>query len=157
MNPVSAVKAYLADHPRARAIDIAAAVGCTEADALAALSEGVWRLEAGLLDEVLAEIFGWARVMVLVRNQNGVAEVTVPGGLASRRGDWLNWIDPAYNLHLRVGATVEILALTRPGKNGLTCSFNLVDEGGRVFCRFYARTPATQKRFLSFVQNYPTT
>ena len=51
-----AIQAYLLEHPRARAIDIAAAVGCTEAVALSFLSEQIWRIPAADLPKVLAEI-----------------------------------------------------------------------------------------------------
>lgn len=148
----SRIEAYHAEQPKARAIDIAAATGCTEAEALSFLSDQVWRFSQTNLGQILAEIRRWDRVMVLVRNQDGVAEVEVPGELGTLNGDWLNWIDDGYNLHIRQAATRQILALVRPGKRGPTYSFNLVNESGQVFCRFYARTPPVQQSFLSFVK-----
>jgi len=149
------IQAYLAEHPGTRAIDIAAAVGCTEAEALAFLSDQVWHFDGVALDSVLAQVQQWTRVMVLVRNADAVAELTVPGPVAYRRGDWLNWIVEPYNLHIRVAATVQILGLVRSGKNGPTYSFNLINETGQVFCRFYTRTAADQEKFLSFCQEKP--
>ncbi len=151
------VQAYLSAHPKARAIDIARATGCTEAEALVFLSEKVWTLPKTEFRRILAEIQRWDRVMVLVRNQDGVAEVEVPGQLGYLNGDWLNWIDPEYNLHIRHAATEQILALIRPGKRGLTYSFNLVNQTGYVFCRFYTRTPAAEERFLSFIETISKT
>jgi putative heme degradation protein len=148
------VQAYLAEHPKARAIDIAAAVGCTEAYALSFLSEQVWPIPGVDLSRVLAEIRSWARVMALIRNGDAVAEVEVPGHSGYINGDWLNWIDEGYNLHIRVAATDHILALVRQGKRGPTYSFNLVNQVGQVFCRFYARTAPDKSRFEDFCLRY---
>ena len=149
-----AVNVYLAEHPKARAIDIAAAVGCTEAYALSFLSEQVWQIPAADLSKVLAEIKNWARVMALIRNGDAVAEVEVPGHIWYVNGDWLNWIDEGHNLHIRVVATDHILALVRQGKRGPTYSFNLVNQAGQIFCRFYARTLADKIRFEEFCTIY---
>ena len=107
------------------------------------------------LDSVLAQIQQWDKVMVLVRNADAVAELTVPGQAAGRRGDWLNWIVEPYNLHIRVAATVQILGLVRSGKTGPTHSFNLINKTGHVFCRFYTRTVADQEKFMRFCQEKP--
>jgi putative heme degradation protein len=144
------IQAYLTEHPGTRAIDVATAVGCTEAEALAFLSDEVWRLNAATLDATLTLVQQWETVMVLVRNADAVAELTVPGQAAYRHGDWLNWIVEPYNLHIRVAATIQILGLVRPGKRGPTYSFNLINETGQVFCRFYTRTVADSKKFLEF-------
>ncbi len=149
-----AVQAYLAEHPKARAIDIAAATGCTEAYALSFLSDQAWQIPATDSSKVLAEIKKWARVMALIRNGDAVAEVEVPGDIWYVNGDWLNWIDDEYNLHIRLAATVQILALIRPGKQGPTYSFNLVNQAGQVFCRFYARTATDKRRFKNFCASY---
>lgn len=150
----NAVQAYLAKNPHARAIDIAQAVGCTEADALSLLSDEVWTIPGPALPQVLAEIRNWARVMVLIRNGDAVAEVEAPGDGWYRQGDWLNWIAPGYNLHIRAAATDRILALVRPGKHGSTASFNLVNRAGQVFCRLYARTAVDQERLVTFCAPY---
>jgi putative heme degradation protein len=149
-----AVQAYRLEHPQARAIDIAAAVGCTEAFALSFLSEQVWQIPAADLPKVLAEIKTWERVMALIRNGEAVAEIEVPGHIWYLNGDWLNWIDEGYNLHIRAAATDHMLALIRSGKRGPTYSFNLVNEAGQVFCRFYARTAIDKERFGNFCAHY---
>jgi putative heme degradation protein len=147
-----AFQTYLSDHPGARAVDIARALGCTEAEALRALSDSAWEMPVADLSKILAELGAWEKVLVLVRNGDAVAEVQVPGEGWYVNGDWLNWIDEGYNLHIRIAATHQILALVRSGKRGLTYSFNLVNQEGQVFCRFYARTPAAKERFLAFCQ-----
>ena len=154
LQPSEAIRAYLAEHPRARAIDIAAAVGCTEAEALTVLSDQVWLIPAADLPQVLAEIKSWPRLMALIRNDDAVAEVEVPGDIWYLKGDWLNWIDRGYNLHIRTAATDHILALVRSGKHGFTYSFNLVNQAGQIFCRFYARTPVDQDRLVAFCVSY---
>jgi putative heme iron utilization protein len=113
-----------------------------------------WEIPAWDLSGVLAEIAVWERVMLLVRNGDAVAEVEVPAAEGAVSGDWLNWIGEGSNLHIRVSAARRILALVRPGKSGLTYSFNLVDQAGQVYCRFYTRTPAASKRFLAFCSAY---
>jgi putative heme degradation protein len=149
-----AVKTFVAQNPRARAIDIAAALGCTEAQALSALSDVAWDIPAADLPQVLSEVRAWERMMVLVRNQDAVAEVEVAGAGGYVNGDWLNWIGEGDNLHIRIGATHQILALVRPGKRGPTHSFNLVNREGLVFCRFYTRSQMDAERFLGFCGTY---
>lgn len=149
-----AVQTYVSENPGARAIDIASALGCTEAEALSALSDVVWRIPGADLSKVLSQIRAWGPVLVLVRNGDAVAEVEAPGDGGTVKGDWLNWIDEGYNLHIRIAATQHILALVRPGKRGPTHSFNLVNQAGRVFCRFYARTPTDREHFLAFCEAY---
>lgn len=141
---------YIVQNPGARAIDIAAALGCTEAQALSALSDTTWELPADRMPDLLREVAAWGRVMVLIRNTDAVAEVEVAAEGGYLNGDWLNWIDETHNLHIHVRATQRILALIRSGKRGPTYSFNLVNQGGHVFCRFYTRTPAAAERFVAF-------
>ena len=148
------VQDFVSRNPKARAIDIAHALGCTEAQALSALSDVVWQIQVADLSQVLTEIRTWERVMILVRNQDAVAEVEVPGEGGYVSGDWLNWIDEGHNLHLRIGATRQILTLVRPGKRGPTYSFNLVNRKGLVFCRFYTRNQRDSERFLALCQTY---
>jgi putative heme degradation protein len=148
------VQTFVSQNPGARAIDIAHALGCTEAQALSTLSDVAWEILAADLPRVLTELSTWERIMILVRNQDAVAEVEVPGEGGYVSGDWLNWIDADYNLHIRIGATRQILALVRPGKRGLTHSFNLVNREGLVFCRFYTRNQRDSERFLAFCQGY---
>lgn len=147
-----AVQDFVSQNPRARAIDIANALGCTEAQALSTLSDVAWEILAADLPRVLTEISTWERIMVLVRNQDAVAEVEVPGEGGYVNGDWLNWVGEDYNLHIRIEATLQILALVRSGKRGPTYSFNLVNQEGLVFCRFYTRTQVDSDRFLAFCE-----
>ena len=149
-----AVQTFVSQNPKARAIDIAHALGCTEAQALSALSDVAWQIRSADLPQVLTEVSIWERIMILVRNQDAVAEVEVPGEGGCVTGDWLNWIDEDYNLHIRIGATHQILALVRPGKRGPTHSFNLVNREGLVFCRFYTRNQDDSEHFLAFCQAY---
>jgi putative heme degradation protein len=151
----TAIRTFVSENPRARAIDIARTLGCTEAEALSALSRTVWKIPGADLPKIMTEVRAWGPVLVLVRNQDAVAEIEVPGEVGKANGDWLNWIDPGYNLHIRIAATHHILALVRAGKRGPTYSFNLVNEAGRVFCRFYTRTPDARARFLDLCQAYP--
>ena len=153
----NAVRAFASKNPKARAIDIACALGCTEAQALSALSDVAWQIQGADLPKVLTEIRAWERIMVLVRNQDAVAEVEVPGEGGYVSGDWLNWIEEDYNLHIRIRATYHILALVRAGKRGPTHSFNLVNREGLVFCRFYTRNRGDSERFLAFCQTYEAT
>ena len=153
----NAVQTFASQNPKARAIDIANELGCTEAQALSALSDVAWQIQGADLPLVLNEIRAWELTMVLVRNQDAVAEVEVPGEGGYLSGDWLNWIDEDYNLHIRIRATYQILALVRPGKRGQTHSFNLVNREGLVFCRFYTRNQVDSERFLAFCQTYEPT
>jgi putative heme iron utilization protein len=148
------IQTYIDAHPGAQASDIAAALGCTEAEALGALSEAVWEIPGADLPQVLSEIFAWQRALVLVRNADAVAEVEVAAEGGRVSGEWLNWTEEGFNLHVHIASTHHVLALVRPGKRGLTYSFNLVNQAGQVFCRFYTRTPVARSHFLDFCQVY---
>jgi len=155
LNWHTTVQPYIAGHPRTRAIDVAAATGCTEAFALSLLSDEVWEIPGEALLDVLEEVGKWERVLILVRNGDAIAEVEVRSDSWYIKGDWLNWIEPDYNLHIRAAATGAILALIRAGDHGSSYSFNLVNQAGDVFCRFYARTPAAKERLSHFCAAYP--
>ena len=150
----AAIHTYIAQHPGARTSDIVAALGCTEAEALSSLSDTAWDIPSTDLPLVLTQIADWERIMVLVRNAGAVAEVEVAGQGGQVSGEWLNWIAQGYNLHIHIAATDQVLALVRPGKRGLTYSFNLVNHTGQVFCRFYARSQDAKAGFLNFCQAY---
>jgi putative heme degradation protein len=151
--PVQAdIHKHIIQNPGVRAIDIATALGCTEAEALTALSNAAWELPANRIPDLLREMAAWGPVMVLIRNADAVAEVEVAADGSYVNGEWLNWIGEPHSLHIRVGATQRILALVRSGKRGPTYSFNLVNRAGQVFCRFYTRTPAAAERFVAFCE-----
>jgi putative heme iron utilization protein len=151
----TAVQRFVSENPGARAIDIAQTLGCTEAEALSGLSQKVWKIPVADLSKIVTEVRAWGSVLVLVRNQDAVAEIEVPSDVGKANGDWLNWIDKGYNLHIRIAATSHILALVRAGKRGPTYSFNLVNQAGHVFCRFYTRTSKARAGFLALCQAYP--
>jgi putative heme degradation protein len=148
-----ALRSFLKENPQAAAIDAARATGCTEAEALTAQSVKVVRLRNTTAKLVLDEVRQWDQVLVLIRNADAVAELTVSGyKLILSEGDWLNYLEEGANLHIRISATTEVLGLIRMGKAGLTYSFNLVNETGEVFCRFYALTAKDITAFKAFCQ-----
>jgi putative heme iron utilization protein len=128
-------------------LDVARALGCTESDAMAAVSDRVAELPAGELESAMERVRGWGQVLALVRNADAVAEIDVPGDGWYIRNGWLNWITDEYNLHIRVANLVRLLGLTREGMHGVTHSLNLVNEAGEVFFRVYARNEAARESF----------
>lgn len=144
MTDMAAAREYAAAHPRTPAIDIARKIGCTEADAMVAISDSVTELPATALDEALESVRGWGRILALVRNADAVAEIEAPGDGHYVRDGWLNWITDGYNLHVRVAELDCLLALTREGMHGTTHSINLVNARGDVFFRIYAREDAAR-------------
>ena len=141
-------------NPGTRAIDIARALGCTEAEALSALSDETWVVSGAHLAHLVSEIHEWGPILVLIRNRDAIAEVEVRGDEGYLRRGWLNWATRGASLHVRSTATDHILALIRSGKHGVSHSFNLVNQDGGVFCRFYTRTAAATTRFLEFCGAY---
>lgn len=146
------IRAYAAQHPGASPTDLAAATGCTEAQALEAIAQVGWALPGASLDDVLAEIGRWDRVLVLVRNRDAVAEVDVRGSDWYWKGDWLNWVTEGDNLHIRARNADRILALIRAGRKGPTYSFNFADCAGRVFWRVYARSAMAREHLVAYCE-----
>jgi putative heme degradation protein len=106
--------------------------------------------------EVLENLSGWGEVMSLIRNRDAVCELKFPAASLYRHNEWLNSIDPAYNLHIRIANTRRILLLKKANhkRDGQTLSLNFANAAGHVFWRVYAQSAEAQEQFRHLMEQY---
>jgi putative heme degradation protein len=85
-----------------------------------------------------------------------VCELKFPAATLYHHNEWLNSIDPAYNLHIRIAAARRILLLVKANhkRDGQTTSLNFANRAGHVFWRVYAQSAAAQGQFGVLLECY---
>lgn len=150
------LKDVIRQYPHLSASDLHIRLGAAEVDVMAAMADQAVEVPVAALDKLLEQVRQWGQVLSLIRNQDAVSELKFPASSLYRQGDWLNSIDPAYNLHIRIAATHRILLLIRSNhkRNGRTCSVNFANATGAVFWRVYARSEPDQRSFRDLMTFY---
>lgn len=143
-------------HPQMSALDLHLRLGVAEVDIMAAMADQAAEVPLADLEPLLEQVRQWGQVLSLIRNQDAVSELKFPADSLRRRGDWLNSIDPAYNLHVRIAATQRIMLLIRSNhkRDGKTCSVNFANRAGAVFWRIYAKSEPDQRSFRGLMKVY---
>ncbi len=137
-------------------MDLQAKVNAPEIDIMIAMSDEAVEIPLADLDSVLEYVRGWGEVMSLIRNRDAVCELKFSAATLYRTGDWLNSIDPTYNLHIRLAAVQRILLLIKSNhkRDGQTASLNFANQAGHVFWRVYAQSEAAQEQFRQLMDRY---
>ncbi|MBE7550882.1 MAG: hypothetical protein HS126_07375 [Anaerolineales bacterium] len=150
------LKSVVQQNPRLSAMDLQAKIAAPEVEIMIAMSDEVVEIPLADLDTVLENVRGWGEVMSLVRNRDAVCELKFPAETLYRTGDWLNSIDPVYNLHIRIAAARRILLLVKANhkRDGQTTSLNFANAAGHVFWRVYAQSEAAQEQFGLLMERY---
>jgi putative heme iron utilization protein len=150
------LKIVVQQNPRLSAIDLQAKIAAPEVEIMIAMSDEVVEIPLNDLDTVLDSLRGWDEVMSLIRNRDAVCELKFPAETLYRTGEWLNSIDPAYNLHIRIAATRRMLLLVKANhkRDGQTTSLNFANKAGHVFWRVYAQSEAAQEQFRLLRSRY---
>lgn len=152
----AALKAAIRENPRLSAIDLQAKVTAPEAEIMIAMSDEAVEIPLADLDTLLENLRTWGQVMSLIRNRDAVCELKFEAGTLYRHNEWLNSIDPAYNLHIRIANTRRILLLVKANhkRDGQTASLNFANEAGHVFWRVYAQSALAREQFEQLWQRY---
>jgi putative heme iron utilization protein len=150
------LKEVIRQHPHLSASDLHIRLGVAEVDVMAAMADQAVEVPVADLDTLLEHVRLWGQVLSLIRNQDAVSELKFPANSLYRHGDWLNSIDPAYNLHIRIAATQRILLLVRLNhkRDGRTYSVNFANPAGAVFWRVYAKSEPDQRSFMDLMKVY---
>ncbi|GIK36284.1 MAG: hypothetical protein BroJett011_01170 [Chloroflexota bacterium] len=150
------LKVVIRQNPRLSAMDLQAKIAAPEVEIMIAMSDQAVEIPLADLDMVLENLRGWGEVMSLVRNRDAVCELKFPAETLYRTSDWLNSIDPAYNLHIRIAATRRILLLVKANhkRDGQTASLNFANAAGHVFWRIYAQSAVAQEQFGLLMERY---
>lgn len=81
-------------------------------------------------------------IMVFVGNAGGIQIHSGPVQRIKALGDWINVLDPEFNLHLRTDVGGEVYRVVKPTVDGDVTSVELLDtEGNLVVSFFGARKP----------------
>ncbi|MCL4299716.1 MAG: hypothetical protein KJ077_28530 [Anaerolineae bacterium] len=150
------LKAVIRQNPHLSAIDLQAKIAAPEVEIMIAMSDQAVEIPLADLDTVLDNVRGWGQVMSLVRNRDAVCELKFRAETLYRTGAWLNSIDPAYNLHIRIAATRRMLLLVKANhkRDGQTSSLNFANKAGHVYWRVYAQSEAAQEQFGLLMERY---
>jgi putative heme iron utilization protein len=143
-------------YPRLSALDLQAHLNAPEVEIMIAMADQAVEIPLADLDMVLENLRGWGQVMSLIRNRDAVCELQFNAATLYRHHEWLNSIDPAYNLHIRIANTQRILSLVKANhkRDGQTASLNFANAAGHVFWRVYAQSPSTQAQFNGLMKRY---
>ncbi len=150
------LKQIIQQNPRLSALDLQAKINAPEVEIMIAMSDEAVEIPPGDLGAVLENLSGWGEAMSLVRNRDAVCELKFPAASLYRHNEWLNSIDPAYNLHIRIANTQRILLLRKANhkRDGQTLSLNFANAAGHVFWRVYAQSAKAQEQFRHLMEQY---
>jgi len=78
-------------------------------------------------------------IMVFVGNDGMIQIHTGPVEKIAPYGEWMNVLDPEFNLHLRQSAIASAWAVRKPTRDGEVNSLELYDVGGEMVVQFFGR------------------
>ena len=85
-------------------------------------------------------------IMVFVRNRGCIQIHTGPVSSIKEMGDWLNVLDPDFNLHVRTERLQNAYIVRKPTVDGIVTSYELFDVDGDVaLTLFGARKPGEKE------------
>lgn len=94
---------------------------------------------ADLLEDLSTE---QTPMMAFVGNRGAIQIHTGPISKVAWRGDWLNILDPAFNLHLDTRAITQAWIVRKPTVDGVVSSLELFDDAGELILQLFgARKP----------------
>lgn len=107
------VRRYLRDNPDLNLREITSHFDAPIAEILTAIAKAqpeddagvyhAWQVERDQLDALLTSADGWGTLRAIVRNDAAVAELLLQAGQLSRKGQWLNLVNPHCHLHVDCG------------------------------------------------------
>jgi len=133
--------------------------GLSRVQALRLAPEGyAWEVEADAARPLLEEASGVGLpIMVFIGSPGCVQIHTGPVSKIAMFGDeWLNVLDPDFQMHLRQSAVTSAWIVRKPTQSGVVTSLELFDaEGGNVALFFGVRDEAGEEdpRWISLVQS----
>ncbi len=142
-------------HPHLHGPEAAARLGVPEAALLAsATGHGNLRL-AGSLDQVLAPVANWGRVLVATRNRLGVKlDVLGQAALGVEADGSLRLHDAQQEIHLATQGIAELHLFEEHDHHGHTLSLNWFDGQGHVIGRLFLMSKSGRELALPHVQRF---
>ncbi len=91
-------------------------------------------------------------VLVFVRSDGAIQIHTGPIHQVVRRGDWLNVLDPGFNLHVREDAIASAWAVRKPTADGDVYSLELFDAAGQELLLLFGHRAAGPDAYEPWIQ-----
>lgn len=92
------------------------------------------------LEETLHKIVQEAiSIMCFVGNKGGIQIHTGVIHKVAKMGDWLNILDPEFNLHLLMSGVANAWLIRKPSSNGIITSLELYDANGDQIAQFFGQ------------------
>jgi len=86
-------------------------------------------------------------IMVFVGNPGCIQIHTGPVKTIKVMGDWLNVLDPDFNLHIRADRIAEVWAVRKPTEDGIVTALEILDQDGNHFLQLFGeRKPGKPER-----------
>ncbi|OHX12801.1 hemin-degrading factor [Chromobacterium sphagni] len=107
-----------------------------------------WRVREDAVEQLLRRAASTETpIMVFVGNRGMIQIHTGAVRNVQVMGDWLNVLDPDFNLHLRTDLIAEAWITRKPGDNGVVTSLELFDDQGESLATFFGeRKPGRAER-----------
>jgi putative hemin transport protein len=113
------------------------------------LAEGhhAWRVPDATLRRTLeAAAARGTPIMVFVGNRGCIQIHSGPVERIVEKGAWLNVLDPAFNLHVRLEAIQQVWVVHKPTDDGIVSSLEAMDADGSVVLQLFGvRKPGLQE------------
>lgn len=88
-----------------------------------------------------------APIMVFVGNEGAIQIHTGPVQKTARMGDWMNVMDPGFNLHLLESGIDSSWIVEKPTKDGVVTALEVLDKDGETIVQFFGeRKPGKPER-----------
>ncbi|AUH49667.1 hemin-degrading factor [Chromobacterium sp. ATCC 53434] len=107
-----------------------------------------WRVREDAIEQLLRRAAATETPIMVFAGNRGMVQIhTGPVRNVQVVGDWLNVLDPDFNLHLRTDLIAEAWITRKPGDNGVVTSLELFDEAGESLATFFGeRKPGRPER-----------
>ncbi|MGC0154872.1 hemin-degrading factor [Chromobacterium vaccinii] len=107
-----------------------------------------WRVREDAIEQLLRRAAATETPIMVFAGNRGMIQIhTGPVRNVQVVGDWLNVLDPDFNLHLRTDLIAEAWITRKPGDNGVVTSLELFDEAGESLATFFGeRKPGRPER-----------
>ncbi|MBV8625787.1 MAG: hemin-degrading factor [Herbaspirillum sp.] len=102
--------------------------------------DAAWRISPQAAQALLEEARARQQpIMVFVSNRGMTQIYSGTIGKLATSGEWLNVLDPDFNLHLRMAAVDHGWVVRRPTDHGIVTSVEFYDASGRQIVNFFSR------------------
>ncbi|MDF0606131.1 hemin-degrading factor [Neisseriaceae bacterium TC5R-5] len=105
-----------------------------------------WQVQPQAVEQLLRRAtYTQTPIMIFVGNHGAIQIHTGPIQNVKIVGDWLNVLDPVFNLHLRTNLISDAWITRKPSENsGVVTSLELFDEQGRSIMTIFGKRQAGQ-------------